>query len=256
MRKEYSSIFDERGQEYHEAMQDLPDARNQEFAAMLESVRPVRGETLCDVPSGGGYLLRYLRGAGIQVVAVETSKVFHEFCVSRARSEPEAPCRPVLCPMEELAIETDSIDAVMSLAGMHHIEEKGSAYREIHRVLKPSGRLVIGDVDEGSAVGRFLNEFVHENSLMGHVGLFLNDQTPLELKAAGFQVVGSESKHFEWCFPSAEVMALYCQRLFGIDRISQREVLSGIEKFLGFEADNSGCRLPWELRFVEAKPLG
>jgi SAM-dependent methyltransferase len=253
MIKEYASIFDERGQEYHEAMQDLPDVRNQEFASILEFVRPVRGETLCDVPSGGGYLLRCLRGAGIQVVAVETSKVFHEFCVSRARSEPEAPCRPVLCPVEELAIESDSVDAAMSLAGMHHIEEKRPVYRELHRILKPSGRLLIGNVRERSAVGRFLNEFVHENSRMGHVGLFLNDQTPLELETAGFQVVGSESKHFERRFPSAEGMALYCQRLFGIDRVSQREVLAGIENFLGFEADDSGCRLPWELRFVEAK---
>ncbi len=53
----YESIFSRRGQAYHRAMQLVPSARRNEFSAALEQVDLRRGDVVCDVPSGGGYLV-------------------------------------------------------------------------------------------------------------------------------------------------------------------------------------------------------
>lgn len=247
LREEYGSIFDQRGLDYHKAMSELPDARREEFGAMLEIARPRSGETLCDLPSGGGYIPRYLGGKNVDVVSVETSQVFYELCKSHTLG------RVVHCSLDELALETASVDVAMSLAGLHHIEDQRPIYRELHRVLRPGGRLALGDVREGSTVDRFLNEFVHEHSQLGHVGHFFNEQKSAEVEEMGFHVLRCETRSYLWHFPDRERMASYCQLLFGIDLICPEEVARGIEKILGFEEDQHGCHLRWELMFIEAE---
>lgn len=247
LRKEYGSIFDQRGHDYHQAMIELPDARREEFGAMLETARPLSGEVLCDLPSGGGYVHRYLEGRGVDLVSVETSEVFYQLCRDQTQG------RVAHCPLDELVLETGSVDVAMSLAGLHHIEDQRPIYRELHRVLRPQGRLALGDVREGSAVDRFLNEFVHEHSQLGHVGLFFNEEKPAEVEAMGFRVLRCEVRSYRWHFPDRKRMAWYCQRLFGIDLIGIEEISRGIEKILGFEEDNDGCHMHWELMFIEAE---
>ncbi len=47
MFKSYSEIFDQRGEAYHQAMKLNPDARNIEFAIVLEQAKLTDGMLIC-----------------------------------------------------------------------------------------------------------------------------------------------------------------------------------------------------------------
>ena len=74
----YKDIFNKRGKAYHEAMALAPDARKQEFDLILEQAQIKEGQTICDMPSGGGYLQYYLPEFDIDLISVESSREFFE----------------------------------------------------------------------------------------------------------------------------------------------------------------------------------
>ena len=158
----YKDIFDKRGAAYHKAMTDYPKARDHEFRIMLEMAVPEPGETLADLPSGGGYLRDHVKTPDISFVEVETSTAFHDM------HRPAKNVRAVLCDMEALALDDSSVDVAVSVAGLHHAPDFRKIFREIGRVLKPNGRFCLADVPAGSPVDRFLNRFVNRHNSMGH----------------------------------------------------------------------------------------
>lgn len=67
---DYRDIFDLRGQLYHQAMREHPDARINEFQSIIDEA----GMSVVDVPSGGAYLSRYLNE--VELIGLETSQTF------------------------------------------------------------------------------------------------------------------------------------------------------------------------------------
>ncbi|MFL6740379.1 MAG: class I SAM-dependent methyltransferase, partial [Sphingomicrobium sp.] len=126
----YSEIFAKRGAAYQQAMAECPDAREAEFRAVLE---PLAGRTglLCDLPSGGGYLARRLP-EGWRYVGVDPSDDF----VSACRAGVEC----IKAPITAVPLADGSVDAIVSLAALHHEPDLPAVFREMRRLLKPSGR--------------------------------------------------------------------------------------------------------------------
>ena len=77
---DYKAIFNQRGDAYHQAMDEFPEARNQEFLNIIKLADLKQSQTVCDVPSGGGYSQRYLPYEDYEIVALETSKAFYKYC--------------------------------------------------------------------------------------------------------------------------------------------------------------------------------
>ncbi len=240
----YRDIFNQRGKQYHEAMRRHPQARREEFANVIRLADIGTGQQVCDVPSGGSYLADFITTPDVSVVSVETSEVF---AVSGA--QPAIICED----LTRLPFESASFDRVVSLAGLHHVDDRGSFYREIARVLKPGGLLCAADVPAGSSVDEFLNGFVDRHNPMGHRGVFFSDSEPGLIRDAPLSVTGDERLPYSWHFGSLEEMVDFCRGLFGIDLASDPEIDEGIGQTVGYEVDGSGCRMNWELRFITAR---
>ncbi len=138
--KGYQQLFDIRGELYHRAMVEFPNARHHEFEIALELLELRNGHRLVDVPAGGGYTANYLKQQ-IDYVAVENSRVFADICKAlRPGAEVIEGC------MWDLPLSNGNADRLLSLAALHHVIDKPRVYREFYRLLATSGKAVIADV--------------------------------------------------------------------------------------------------------------
>lgn len=244
--KTYQEIFNQRADAYHNAMLNWPAARDQEFLAGLQGLRLEPGMTLVDIPSGGGYLAEYLP-AGINIIHLETSELFAE--LGHAGSQREFR----LCSLDQLPLADSSADVVISLAGLHHTENKQPLFTELRRILKPGGQCIIADAGEGSPTASFLDDWLNQHNSMGHQGWYLNHQTLHQLKSCGFTGIQCETRHYHWLYDSTADAAHYCQLMFGIDLANPIEIERALSANLGFEQlDNGKTGLRWQLDFITA----
>jgi arsenite methyltransferase len=125
----------------------------------LETMHPVRdrvlfnakveaGDTLLDVGTGSG-LIAFgalpLVGEGGRVIFSDISQALVEHCRRVAAEEGvEQRCEFVVASVDNLAALPDgSVDVVTSRSVLIYVKDKARAVGEIHRVLRPSGRLSI-----------------------------------------------------------------------------------------------------------------
>lgn len=242
---EYSDIFEQRGQLYHQAMQSYPDTRSQEFINVISEAGIMPGMTVVDVPSGGAYLARYLSGTNL--IGLETSHAFAALARNRTQSV-------LLYENDVFPLQQASTDRVLSIAGLHHIENKQVFFSEAHRILKPNGRLVVADVGEDSPVRRFLDEFVGRHSETGHSGWYFGDTTRNELQNAGFNIVRDHLLEYHWYAPDKLQLADFCRTLFGMVRTDNATVMEGIGDYLGFQEGSGRAGLNWQLQCFVCEP--
>ena len=242
---DYTVIFNQRGNAYHQAMAEFPAARDQEFLNIVRLADLQPGQTVCDVPSGGGYLQRYLPCEDYEVIALETSKAFYQYCKANGK------CRAILTELHNINLPDASADCVISLAGLHHVPDRPAIFREAYRILKPGGSCCVADVKANTQAAEFLNVFVDRWSSMRHKGDFLGSDAPSELELAGFSLGDHYLSHYHWQFPSVEDMCRYVALLFGLDLAQPEDVLKGIDKHLGYHSVDGVCRMNWDLLFMK-----
>lgn len=230
---EYSEIFAHRGDAYHQAMRRVPAARDAEFKELFRH-RPVRrGQTVLDVPSGGGYLARTLP-AGICVTELELTSGFS----GGVR-----------------VVDTYSnwgvgrFDHTVCLAGLHHIEDQDRFVEQLVCHTKPGGIVHIADVDRSQPIASYLDGFVGCHNSTGHEGRYLSawsfSETP------GARLIASEIRPCPWQFDSEEQLLDFCGCLFGLIGHSRDELREQLLRCAGIDCCDGVWRIGWRLRYID-----
>jgi ubiquinone/menaquinone biosynthesis C-methylase UbiE len=105
----------------------------------------IEGKTAADIGAGSGFITEALVGAGLKVVAVDQSPDMIALMRVKFAGVKEIDYR--VGEAESLPIADSSIDYAFANMYLHHVEVPLAGIKEMARILKPGGRLVITDLD-------------------------------------------------------------------------------------------------------------
>jgi len=112
---------------------------------ILDLAGPVTGIRVLDVGCGDGVLAAAFARRGAQVTGIDASPEM----IAAARSRAERHAKSMTFEIgqaEALPFEDNTFDVVVSITVLCFIEDAAIALREMKRILKPGGRLVIGEL--------------------------------------------------------------------------------------------------------------
>lgn len=104
------------------------------------------GSVAADLGAGSGFVTEELLKRGAKVIAVDQAEQMLE--IMRKKFGSNAPVEYRLGEAEELPLQSGSVDAAFANMYLHHVEHPALAIKEMARILKPGGKLVITDLDE------------------------------------------------------------------------------------------------------------
>ncbi len=246
---DYKETFDARGQEYNAAHSICPRAREFERLAILRRLSCEPGNTIIDAPAGGGYVADGLvakYGGSVEIICVEPSANFAKPLRGHYRT--------LINSLDQVALPDNSVDGIVSLAGLHHIHVRRPVYHEWLRLLKPGGRVVVGDVSAGTGTGEFLNTFVNQHTPGGHEGIFIEEEEfRSQLADTGFNVCEERLDDVPWQFPDQDTMGRFCKKLFSIVTADTAETVAALKEYVGFSVGpEKTIQLAWQLRYAVA----
>jgi ubiquinone/menaquinone biosynthesis C-methylase UbiE len=145
--------------DYFNQRADIWDAEVAEKSAgklrrMADRLGLERGSVLLDVGSGTGVFLPWLlekTGTEGRIVALDCA----ERMLEKSRQKGFPPQVSFLCAsIEEVPLPDASFDAVVCYSSFPHFGDKPRAFREMYRVLRPGGRLVICHTSSRAQINR------------------------------------------------------------------------------------------------------
>ena len=101
------------------------------------------GKTAADIGAGTGFVTEGLLQNGLKVIAVDQSQDMLSELMKKFK---EIDCR--VGKAEKLPIADETVDYVFANMYLHHVESPAAALKEMARILKNGGKLVITDLDE------------------------------------------------------------------------------------------------------------
>lgn len=231
----YSDTFNKRGFSYHSAMGDNPLSRKTEFDKIFLHYPLRTGESILDVPSGGGYLRSFVPD-GVKVDSLEFSRGFSE----------DSLVVPVEGPWT-----SNVYDRVVSLAALHHIPDLHTFGKLTAKSLKQGGTFHFADVGIGSPVARFLEEFVHDNTEGGHRGIYRDWGNLHEALPDQLRVISVEERTCPWEFKSVANMVRFCKGLFCLRPVEDSIVEQALGDYIGWYRGRNTVFLNWRLTYVD-----
>lgn len=128
--------------------------------AVLNLIGDVQGLTIADLGCGAGHYIVELVARGAHVMGVEGSAEL----VAQARSRVSPPTKVVHHNLEEPLdfLGESSQDGVLCALVVHHLSNRRRFLREMHRVLRPGGWLIVSTTHPTADWGRFGGSYFDE----------------------------------------------------------------------------------------------
>ncbi len=133
--------FNQVAENWDHLRQQLFSDKIREIALATADVAP--GKIAADIGAGTGFITERLLQKNLKVIAIDQSEAMIEVLKRKFKI---VDCR--VGKAESLPVEDETVDYVFANMYLHHVEEPSEALKEMARILKPEGRLVITDLDE------------------------------------------------------------------------------------------------------------
>ena len=112
----------------------------------FEAAHLIQGKLAADIGAGTGYITEGLIKEGLRVIAVDQSEAMLAVLKSKQPASHQIDCRAG--EAESLPIEDNAVDYAFANMYLHHVDHPSQAVKEMVRILKPGGTLVISDMDK------------------------------------------------------------------------------------------------------------
>jgi 2-polyprenyl-3-methyl-5-hydroxy-6-metoxy-1,4-benzoquinol methylase len=149
---------------------------------LLAELYPQRGRLL-ELGSSMGFLLQSFHKDGWDVLGVDPNR----YACRHAREKLGLPA--IASTLEEADIPDASFDVVVMLHVIEHVPDPLATLREINRVLKPGGHLILETPRYDTWLFRLLGRRERSLSCDGHIYFFTTDTLQKTYERAGFSLV-------------------------------------------------------------------
>lgn len=138
------TYFDDVASQWHQMRRSFFPEATRERAFTVARVQP--GKLAADIGAGTGFVSEGLIHKGLRVIAVDQSEAM--LAQMRRKFSNVNAIEYRVGESENLPIADDTVDYVFANMYLHHVESPPAAIREMARILKLGGKLVITDLDE------------------------------------------------------------------------------------------------------------
>lgn len=195
----------------------------------IEALKP--GETVVDLGSGAGidvFIAARKVGPEGKVIGVDMTDSMLEKARENARAGGFTNVEFRKGKIEELPVENETVDVIISNCVINLSPEKEKVYREAFRVLKPGGRMMVSDI----VLDRELPSQVRENmnAWAACVGGAIRRDVYLEaIRKAGFsEIQVQRASKFDDVFPADDPGVQAMAAEFGIPEAEIPSVLGSV----------------------------
>ncbi|MFH1631957.1 MAG: methyltransferase domain-containing protein [bacterium] len=141
MKIDYSKMYNDNAEVYARAQREFysrhPDKSREKF---YEFIGPdVAGKKILDAGCGFGHDMKVLKDKGADVYGVDAA----ENMIAIAQREHPDLQNLFVKSFDDTAFKDEIFDIVISRYALHYAEDLSKTFKEIHRVLKPGGTLVV-----------------------------------------------------------------------------------------------------------------
>ena len=148
-----------------------------------------------EVGAGTGANLRYYRSDLLSLTLIEPEPAMLKR-LQRATRRDRPLARVLRAPAEDLPYDDDSFDSVVCTLVLCSVDDQPRALREMHRVLRPGGRLLFVEHVRSDQPGRArLQDRINWFNRIVAAGCNCNRRTADSIAAAGFSI--SQLEHSE-----------------------------------------------------------